>query len=488
MKFIKKSLAVVLALIMISSTFLCFAAELNQDAVAAHKGQFKNYLLLGDSAASGYRDEMSDNDAAYNEKYNDSVYYRVPGSYADVLTKAIIEPDGGKMTALAAPGYRTIEMRYMLEDDFAATCEDEYLFHTSHLYVYEDEYCEECGVFKLPGSEHFRKEFKKSIAEADLITLGLGGNDWGAYLSWVITDILEAEHVGDKYIAEAKEILDKSTMDVATIEKLVEIAHIAGALRPLLETLPQALNYGLSNFYKNWDIVIEDIYALNPDVTLMVIGMSDNSIKGKHYDYNGVEGAPVIPEGQEEDPTKAQVMSTIVDFIMGVGNKPLIEGAKKFGYTYVDPDGTTYVESHYDAAGHVFVANKIIEALPNADFYNKFSDVNPSNKYYKAIEYAVVNGIMQGRTETEFAPDDILTKAELSKIAAAVSGTEAKENNDKAVSQMNFALTMFKASPKTSFISWAKALMLTFRIIAGGIGKNVTRAQAAQYILDYSKI
>ena len=53
---------------------------------------------------------------------------------------------------------------------------------------------------------------------------------------------------------------------------------------------------------------------------------------------------------------------------------------------------------------------------------------------------------------------------------------------------MNFALTMFKASPKASFISWAKALMLTFRIIAGGIGKNVTRAQAAQYILDYSKI
>ena len=64
-------------------------------------------------------------------------------------------------------------------------------------------------------------------------------------------------------------------------------------------------------------------------------------------------------------------MSTIVEFIMGVGNKLLIEGAKKFGYTYVDPNGTTYVESHYDAAGHVFVANKIIEALPNADFYNK---------------------------------------------------------------------------------------------------------------------
>ena len=115
---LKKILAVVLALVMLSSTFVVsFAAtELNKDAVAKHHGQYKNYVLLGDSIASGYRDEVTDKDADFNESQNDSTYYRYEGSYADVLANAIIEDKS--MTALAAPGFRTIEMRYMLEDDF----------------------------------------------------------------------------------------------------------------------------------------------------------------------------------------------------------------------------------------------------------------------------------------------------------------------------------------------------------------------------------
>ena len=487
MKFFKKSLAVVLALMMLSSTFVCFAAELNQDAVDAHMGQYKNYVLLGDSAASGYRDEMSDNDYAFNAANKHSTYYRVEGGYADIIAKAIVEPAGGTMTALAAPGFRTIEMRYMLEDEYAANCTDEYLFWPSQLYAYDDEYCVECGEFKLPGSEHFRKEFKKSIAEADLITIGIGGNDWGAYLTWVINALLKSENVADKYIAEAQEILEKSTMDMDTVAKLVEVAHLAGALRPLLETLPEALNYGLYNFYTNWDIMIQDIYDLNEEVTLMVVGMSDNSVKGKYYDYNGVVGESVIPEGQEEDATKAAVMKTIVDFIMSVGNKPMIDGVEKFGYTYVDTDGTTYVDSHYDAAGHVFVANKIIEALPSKDFYKKFEDVTTGNKYYKAIEYVVSNGIMQGKTETTFAPDELLTQGELSKAVAAITGVAAVNDSDASVSELTFAVTMFSASAKKGFISWVKSLMLTLKIIFSRIGKDVTRGQAAQYIYEYSK-
>ena len=61
--FIKKSFAILLALLMLSGTFTCFAAGLNEEAVALHKGQYSKYLLLGDSVASGYRDEVSENDA-----------------------------------------------------------------------------------------------------------------------------------------------------------------------------------------------------------------------------------------------------------------------------------------------------------------------------------------------------------------------------------------------------------------------------------------
>ncbi len=360
-RIIKAVVAISVAImIMVSTLSVGFAATLNQDAVNKHRGQFKKYVLLGDSVASGYRDVMSDEDDAYNKAYQETTYCRVPGSYADVLTKAIIEDN--TMTAFAGPGFRTIEIRYMLEDDFTET--DDYMFHPAQL-----------GAVGDAGSEEFRTAYKKAIAEADLITLGVGGNDWGAYLGWVISDVFEKENVADKYMAKLQQILTNTSFDAEMVEDLVELVHTAGALPELVATLPQALSYGLGTFYKNWDIMIQDIYDLNPDVTLMVIGMSDNSLKGKYFGYNGEEDKPI-----NEEPTEpSAVATTIVDFIMSVGNGPMIEGEEKFGYTYVDTAGATYVDSHPDADGHIFIANKIIEALPDAKEPSGDSTVTPDD-------------------------------------------------------------------------------------------------------------
>ena len=488
-KTFRKTLAVVLALVMLSGSFVCFAAGLNADAVAEHKGQFKNYVLLGDSVACGYRDEVSEDDADFNEANFETTYYRVPGSYADVLAEAIIDGEGGNMTALAGPGFRTIEMRYMLEDDFAASCEDPYLFWPSHLYVYKYQTCECHTGTMLPGSEHFRDMFKKSIAEADLITLGVGGNDWGAYLRWVLEKILADSNIADEYIAEYREILDKSTMDLGTIEQVVNIAHIAGALPELLVALPEALQYGLGNFYTNWDIMIQDIYDLNPDVTLMVLGMSDNSLKGKYYDYNGVEGAK-IEVAEETDEMKAKAMSLIIDFIMGVGNGPMIEGAKKFGYKYVDTEGTTYVDSHPDAAGHEFIANKIIEALPSAEVYNKYEDVTPGDKYYKEVEYVLVNGIMAPSAENLFGADEAITKGEVTNAVNAIVGSDKRSDDSSKASALSLAVAILGASAKKGIVSFFKGLSLTFKIIAASqykVGSEVTKAQAAYYFSQICK-
>lgn len=477
-KSVQRVLAVLLTLVMLSGTFVSFAAELNEEAVSNHYGQYKNYVLLGDSVASGYRDEITENDEAFNEANNETTYWRVPGSYADVLANAIIEDKS--MTAFAGPGFRTIEIRYMLEDDFAASCEDEYLFHPSHLYVYED-----YGF--LPGDERIRQAYKDAIAQADLITLGVGGNDWGAYLGWVVTDVLEKEHVADKYIKQAEEILSNSTMDMGTIEKLVEVAELAGALPELISTVPSALEYGLSNFYDNWDIMIQDIYDLNPDVTLMVIGMSDNSIKGKYFDYEGVEGEAVNGD-EEQSKLEAQAMSTIVDFIMSVGNKPMIEGAEKFGYTYVDVAGTTYVDSHPDADGHIFIANKIIEALPDATISTKYDDVKPGYKYYNAIEYVLLNGLMSGTSSTTFSPDDALTTGQLAEISNAIKGTDEATDGTDEVSVFKLATSFFRFGTSSGIGGLLKGIVFGVKMIAGNILKlnsTVTRAETANYLKNF---
>lgn len=486
-KSIKKSLAVLLALLMLSGSFVCFAAELNPDAVSAHYGQYKNYVLLGDSVACGYRDQVTENDEKFNDIYNETTYYRVEGSYADVIADAIIED--GSMTALAAPGYRTIEMRYMLEDDFKAECTDPYLFWPSHLYAYQNQTCSCHGEKMLPGSEHFRDLFKTSIANADLITLGIGGNDWGAYLGWVVAKTLEDEHVADKYINDLAETLKEGPIDLATIEKAVEIAHIAGALPTLLQLLPETLDYGLGNFYKNWDIMIQDIYDLNPDVTLMVLGMSDNSLKGKYYDYEGVVGEQVPTK--EQTPEAAAAMKLIVDFIMGIGNAPMIEGAKKFGYTYVDTAGTTYVDSHPDAAGHVFIADKVIQALPNKEFYEKnYIDVRPGYKYYNEIEYCVMNGIFAPKSETEFGIDDALTRGELTNAVNALAGVEGKSEDKAKANVISFAVGLLGASLKKGFVNFFKGFTLTYKVLSAkkfNPAATVTKAEAAYYFCQIAE-
>ena len=407
-KFLESSLTVLLSLVIISSTFICSAAELNQDAVNEHRGQFKNYVLLGDSVASGYRDVICDEDDAYNKAYQETTYCRVPGSYADILTKAIIEDN--TMTAFAGPGFRTIEIRYMLEDDFNET--DEYMFHPAQL-----------GAVGDAGSEEYRKAYQKAITEADLITLGVGGNDWGAYLGWVIADIFEKENVADKYMANLQEIIVNSSFDAEMVGDLVELAHVAGVLPELVSTLPSALSYGLGNFYKNWDIMIQDIYDLNPDVTLMVLGMSDNSVKGKYFGYNGEEGQPISTDAA----TQSDAVKMIVDFIMTVGNTPMIEGAEKFGYIYVDTAGTTYVESHPDADGHVYIANKIIEALPEVTSPDDDVTVTPDDNTDGGV-------IDEDNTENENPPaDDSETNTENNNDISDNNAENDNANNNEEI-------------------------------------------------------
>lgn len=480
---IKKSFIILLALLMISSSFTCFAAELNPDAVKLHYGQYEKYLLLGDSVASGYRDEITDNDAAFNEANYDSTYYRYPGSYSDVLANAIIADKS--MTALAGPGFRTIEMRYMLEDDFAATCTDEYLFWPSHLYIWEDLY----GAEYAPGSEYWRNEFKKSVAEADLITLGVGGNDWGAYLGWVVNKILKEENVGDKYMQMLKEYMAENELNLGSVEQYVEIAHMAGALPTLLEKVPEALSYGLGNFYSNWDIMIQDIYDLNPDVTLVVLGMSDNSLKGKYYDYDGVVGEPVNGFSDPNADAAVSATSSLIGAVMSIGNKPMIDGAEKFGYIYVDTAGTTYIDSHPDADGHVFIANKIIEALPDPEVSKMFDDVKPGHKYYNAVEYVVLNGIMTQTADRTFGPDEKFTSGQLAAAFNAINGADNATGGTETVSISNLAVEFIASgSANGGFLGFLKGFLYSFKLVVNNllnVSKPLTRAEAAKFIAEF---
>lgn len=59
-------------------------------------------------------------------------------------------------------------------------------------------------------------------------------------------------------------------------------------------------------------------------------------------------------------------------------------------------------------------------SVVNAEHYSKFTDVKPDSWYYEDVDNAVRLGIINGKSETTFAPDDNLTYGEAIKLAACM--------------------------------------------------------------------
>ena len=369
MKKIKKVLAVVLTVALLAGTFACFAS--------AEKTyyDYEKYVLLGDSVASGHDDIL----------YAPTEFMRIEGSYAALVADAV----GAELIPMACPGFRTMEIRYMLEDDF--TDVDDYLFY---------------GTMDKEVMKSRIPMYRQNIAEADLITLGVGGNDFGTVLTWIVADIMEAKGLNPKFVEALRKIGAEAGDLGETIDQVVDLANTMKALPDLLETVPPALAIGLNRFFTNWNIMIEDIYELNPDVTLLVIGMFDNAIKS--------EEDLVVDEAEA---AKLNIGQMIVD----MANVPMKDGAKKYGYTFVDTTGTICVTYHPTPAGHQHIADRILEALPDASL--PYTDVEPGNTVYNAVYYFYKNNILPGVSETEFGVNKTFTKAELAQALYALAGS-----------------------------------------------------------------
>ncbi|HIU69806.1 MAG TPA: S-layer homology domain-containing protein [Candidatus Scubalenecus merdavium] len=370
-KRLRSLLCALLAMTMLSSTVVCFA----QDSETGKKyHDYGTYVLLGDSVAAGYSDVTP----------IDCEFKRVDTSYGAIVADTI----GAELIPMACPGFRTIEMRYMFEDDYEG---DDYLFH--------DASDPELMESRIPA-------FRQAVADAGLITLGLGGNDVGTFLSWVVLDALAQGGEFDEFVAAAKEMLESAGIQNDTLTSLLDLAAVMGALPGVLEVLPEAIEYGISNYIENWDYVIQDIYDLNPDVTLLVVGLFDTGYKTEE-------------DLENDDPNSIshKISQTLVDAI----NAPMKAGADKFGYIFVETSGTVCDISHPTPAGYRNIANKILAALPEDTF--PFTDVSASDSYYNAVKYVYENGIMNGTSETTFSPDSSMTRAQLVEALYRLAGS-----------------------------------------------------------------
>ena len=433
-KFIKKTMAVMLAIIMVAGMLTCSAA-----AYEKKYEDYGSYVLLGDSVASGWSDVEE----------RETRFVRVEGSYGAFVADDL----GVEYHPMACIGFRTVEMRYIFEDDYEP---DRFLF-----YSIDDEEM----AWRIPL-------IREAVKNAGLVTLNVGGNDWGSFLGWhVFEEMDKFQDKNPEFMAKAEELLTNAGVGADTIASLIDLASACGALSDIMEVLPGALKLGFSRFVENWNYVIEDIYALNPDVTLVVIGMFDNMVQDQ-----------ATADSNEEALIKLNVSQAIIDY----ANKPMAEGAEKYGYTFIDPVGTICEQNHPSLEGHRYIADLILESLPDANF--PYTDVERTAKEYKAIEYMFQHEIMAGISETEFGYSMPLTKGQLADAVYNFTGVEglvdAKDADAKA-SYIQTVIASFKLvnNSNAAFTRVIKALILALKTIYGNgifnINREVTRAEAA---------
>lgn len=443
-KFLRSSLAVMLILALFASFSMVMAADTEKTYY-----DYGSYVLLGDSIACGWSDIEE----------RDTSFTRVEGSYGAFLADDL----GVTLHPRACIGFRTLEMRYMFEDDYEG---DRFMFYS----IAQDRVDKE-----IPA-------IRKEVAEAGLITLNVGGNDWGSYLGWHVYEEMDKfAETNKEFLDKARAYLESNGTDANTIEELIDIASLTGSLPQLVQILPGALKEGFERFVENWDYVIQDIYALNPDVTLVVIGMFDTALQDESMNEQTTEGVDI-----QALATKIQFGQMIVDY----ANKPMKEKADEYGYIFIDPVGTKCEKQHPSRAGHRHIADLILEALPDASF--PYTDIDVKSNEYKIIETMYKKQYMTGVTETTFAPDAVLSKADLSNALSKIGNVAADiAGTDGDVKRMDIAKAVWDTvfSSATSPMKRFKTMVYVFKLLINDgkfdFSADVTRAQGASILYDY---
>lgn len=254
MKTMKRFSAVLLAVLMIA---VCIVPSF------AVSRQYKNYAVLGDSIPTGYM--MPGYAYAGRKKV---LWPIVPNSYPTFVAKGV----GAKNTyMLAHSGYRTADLRRVLDPDFAGD-----YFNARRLPKQADVY-----AVDQAGLEKLRKGVIKYLAKSDLITLQIGAND----SFQVIVILFEMLRENEALMAELQ-AAGATDPDVTT-KALQKIAEDNETLLRILEMELASVQAFRSNF----DVIIKRIREINPDAKVVVMGLYNPLEVTK---IAGISPAPLI--------------------------------------------------------------------------------------------------------------------------------------------------------------------------------------------------
>jgi len=334
MKIMKKVLAVFLTV----ALFVGLVAPSVSAATATNHASYKKYVCLGDSIATGWGPNNMTNRG----------FSRVDFAYPALLADTI----DTKMVTLARNGFRTTELRYMIEADYEG-----------------DEYNFKFGKISKSVIKKYRSIFPKQIESADLITLGIGSNDCLNLAKVRVFDYIDEYATDSAATNQLNAIMAEDDGDQgSTLVRLLSLASNMGIYAGAAMIAVDAFYDGYQSFTENFDVIINDIYALNPDVELIVVGM-----------YNPFKNLKVL----EASPIGIGHVLDIISMLENTYMSAECKYASKYTYvdisqveiydlpaitsdefTTEDPNQTISPYIHPTLEGHQYIAERILRALP----------------------------------------------------------------------------------------------------------------------------
>ena len=214
-----------------------------------------------------------------------------------------------------------------------------------------------------------KAEFAQGVKNADLISVNLGSNDTMTFALIYMSSFLENLSAAQKNsvvmqrisLAE-QQIKSLGTMGEALFN-LLGAAKTLGQTGPALAALSAGMLKGYESFKQNWNILITDIKAANPDAVILAVGMYNPFRDVKFTD------ASLLSVGRLADQFVGLMNVYMKTLSPCASSYTFVSAADAQVYTFpalTSPDFTKnfvkYV--HPDKTGHAYMAQQLLAAVP----------------------------------------------------------------------------------------------------------------------------
>ena len=417
MKRTRRIISITLALIL--------AFTLCVPALAADRSYepYKYYMCVGDSIAAGcaltkdgsetYFDQETDD---YTTVYNpDYIYYgydytAVPTAYHSLVANAL----DAKLLQYARSGLRAVEFRYFLEGVY-----NDYDTTRSWGNTYFD--TDGNGTFTLSDLDAIDAmvNYREAVKKTNVISVNVGSNDVFSFTLGVVLNEMTADDNNDT-LKGLKDFLNKGGNIGEAFGKLIDYCQKMGKMSKLAALITATFAKAYDQFEENYDVVMEKIHELNPDITVVAVGVFNpfkhfHLTDGSMLDISGL-AAPIV--------NRINLHLKALSYKYDNFYYADVVGTETYDMNYNDRYFWEYfgLKVHPTLAGHEFMAQQILGVLPERGTM-PFTDVSEGAWYYDDIYYAWYYKIVYGTTETTFEPESISTRAQAVAMLYRMAGS-----------------------------------------------------------------